>query len=280
MKRNILLLLAFIITPLINNAQMVKMNREITEVYLTGNGYELGLQHGQQLKPMVNRIVDRWKANVKSVTGLDPVKVMDDFFAYAAFTPAIKKWTPELFEEIRGIADGAGNSFNEIFVLNLLDEFWVYLDDPSKHHCSGMGVPARMGMPSFLSQNMDLENYTDSMQVIMHIAKDDGHPEQIILTHPGLIALNGMNETGVGVCVNTLMQLKASNKGLPVAFIIRHIIGSTDRDQIIEFIKTVEHASGQNYIIGIRDEVFDFEASANKVVRFDPENANGTVYHT
>ena len=40
------------------------------------------------------------------------------------------------------------------------------------------------------------------------------------------------------------------------------------------------HASGQNYIIGVKGEVFDFEASANKVVRYNPMNENGTVYHT
>ena len=42
----------------------------------------------------------------------------------------------------------------------------------------------------------------------------------------------------------------------------------------------MNHASGQNYIIGIRGEVYDFEASANSVVRFNPKNINGTVYHT
>ena len=49
---------------------------------------------------------------------------------------------------------------------------------------------------------------------------------------------------------------------------------------MLKFIKEVNHASGQNYIIGIRGEVYDFEASANQVVRFNPKNENGTVYHT
>ena len=80
--------------------------------------------------------------------------------------------------------------------------------------------------------------------------------------------------------MNTLMQLKASVTGLPVAFIVRHILNSTDKNDLLNFIQTVPHASGQNYIIGIKDEVFDFEVSANKVVRFDPKNANGTIYHT
>jgi len=114
----------------------------------------------------------------------------------------------------------------------------------------------------------------------MRLNRTDNRPEQLILTHPGLIALNGMNEQGIGVCVNTIMQLKASATGLPVAFVIRRIINSTDKNELLSFIQKVNHASGQNYIIGIRGEVYDFEASANKVVRFNPMNENGTVYHT
>jgi hypothetical protein len=76
------------------------------------------------------------------------------------------------------------------------------------------------------------------------------------------------------------MQLKASSSGLPVAFIIRKIINSTEKEEVLRFIKTVNHASEQNYMIGIKGEVYDFEASANKVVRYNPNNENGTVYHT
>ena len=127
---------------------------------------------------------------------------------------------------------------------------------------------------------MDIESYTDGYQILVRLSRNDKSPEQLILTHPGLIALNGMNETGVGACMNTLMQLKASSTGLPVAFIVRRIINSTEKEELLNFIQTVPHASGQNYIIGIRGEVYDFEASSSKVIRFDPKNTNGTIYHT
>ena len=65
-----------------------------------------------------------------------------------------------------------------------------------------------------------------------------------------------------------------------MAFVIREILRRTGQDEILAFIQDVEHASGQNYIIGIRNEVYDFEASARKVVRFWPENPNAAVYHT
>lgn len=254
--------------------------RDLKTVTFSGRGYELGLQHGQVLKKDVGAIIQAWKENTSTQLGKNADLVIEEFFEYAEFKASIKKWTPELYEEVRGIAEGSGQKFNDVMILNLLDEFWVYINNLNNHHCSGVGVPSRNGNPGYISQNMDLENYTDGFQVLMRLNKTASSPEQLILTHPGLIALNGLNEQGIGVCVNTLMQLKASSKGLPVAFAVRRIVNSTDKDELLSFIQTVDHASGQNYIIGIRGEVFDFEASANKVVRFQPSNKNGTVYHT
>lgn len=252
----------------------------IREVNFSGSGYELGLQHGKLLKTEIGEVVEKMKQNTAINLEKDAEQVLNDFHSYANFNESIKKYTPELYEEIRGIAEGSGQAFNDIMVLNLLDEFWVYINNIENHHCSGMGIPSINGSTSYIAQNLDIEKYTDGYQILMRLARTDARPEQLILTHPGLIGLNGMNETGIGACMNTLMQLKASASGLPVAFIVRRIINSTNKNDLLSFIQTVPHASGQNYIIGIKGEVYDFEASANKVVRFDPKNANGAVYHT
>jgi hypothetical protein len=277
MKMSGLFLLALCVQLNIGQAQRSRVLKEIT---VHGTGYERGFQHGEQLKTDIAEIVAKWKAGTTAALGRAADETLDDFFEYADFTGAIKKWTPDLYDEVRGIADGSGQDFRDVFVLNLLDEFWVYVDSLENHHCSAMGVPATDGRPAIVAQNMDLERYTDGYQVLMRIPADARHPEQMILTYAGLIGLNGMNSAGVGVCVNTMMQLSASATGLPVAFVVRGLTGKSEKTNILEFVQEVEHASGQNYIIGIRDEVFDFEASAGKVVRFEPGNANGTVYHT
>ena len=252
----------------------------IREINLTETGYKLGLQHGQQLKKEIGELVSLMKANTAKALGKDADLVIKEFTQYAMFSDAIKKYTPELYEEVKGIADGSAQSLNDIMVFNLLDEFWVYQNNLANHHCSGLGVPATKDQPAFIAQNMDIESYTDGYQILIRLARTPTRPEQLILTHPGIIALNGMNEKGIGACMNTLMQLKASNTGLPVAFLVRRILNSTDKNELLNFIQSVPHASGQNYIVGIREEVFDFEASADKVVRFDPKNANGSIYHT
>ncbi len=252
----------------------------IREINLTETGYQLGVQHGQLLKKEIGELVSLMKANTAKALGKDADLAIKEFTQYARFTDAIKKYTPELYEEVKGIADGSAQSLNDIMVFNLLDEFWVYQNNLENHHCSGLGVPATKDQPAYIAQNMDIESYTDGYQILIRLARTNTRPEQFILTHPGIIALNGMNEKGIGACMNTLMQLKASTTGLPVAFIVRRILNSTDKNDLLNFIQTVPHASGQNYIVGIKEEVFDFEASANKVVKFDPNNANGSIYHT
>jgi len=252
----------------------------IREVSLNGSGYELGYQHGQKLKEEIGAIVMKWKENTEAALKKDSEEVLDAFFEYAGFEEAIQKYTPDLYEEVRGIAEGSGQDFRDILVLNLLDEFWVYIDNPDYHHCSDMGVPARNGNPTYIAQNMDLETYTDGFQVLLRLDRTPERPAQMILTYPGLIAANGLNEAGIGVVVNTIMQLQSSPDGLPVAFVVRKILSHTEEGALLNFIQKVRHASGQNYILGIRDSVYDFEASAYQVVRFDPNNPNGTVYHT
>jgi isopenicillin-N N-acyltransferase like protein len=159
----------------------------------------------------------------------------------------------------------------------------VYADklikDTIHHHCSDIGVPAMNGRPAYVSQNMDLDDWMDGYQIVLHIQRHGSTSEQYVLSCAGLVALNGMNENGIGVCVNTLMQLQASSNGLPVAFVVRGLLEKKNNKEVLNFIQATKHASGQNYTIGIVDSVYDFEASANKVVRLYPD-ASGIVYHT
>lgn len=257
--------------------------RTLKVVEFEGSGYELGLQHGKALKPEIASLINVWKENTSEVLQRDADEVLKEFFEYADFEKDIKKWTPDLYKEIQGIAEGSQQDFQDILLLNLLDEFWVYvnnINNTDNHHCSSMGVPETNGRPGYISQNMDLESFRDGYQVLMHLEASNNNPEQLILTYPGLVGLNGLNDKGIGVVVNTLMQLKASSEGLPVAFVVRRLINSTDKEDMLDFIQNVKHASGQNYILGIQGEVYDFEASTNQVVRYNPENNNGIVYHT
>ncbi len=261
----------------------VKPARQLKVITISGTGYERGLQHGKQLKKEIAELMLIWKKDLE-VNGKRPAeKLLTEFLANTSFTDASKKYTSDIFEEVRGMAAGSGQSFDDMFAFQLVDEYWVYADkkhyDSINHHCSGIGIPARNGKMAYVSQNMDLSTWMDGYQVMMHVKQNGDTPEQYVFTCAGLIGLNGVNRSGIGVCVNTLMQLSASSDGLPVAFMIRGLLAQKKGSDALTFLQSTKHASGQNYILGVVDSVYDFEASAQKVVRMKADNS-GIVYHT
>lgn len=262
----------------------IRNTKNVPVIELQGNGRERGLQHGKVLKTEIAAIFSKWKNGIQDGTKQNADTVISAFLKATNFEPAIRKYTPEIYDEIKGIAESSGQSFQDVLCFQLLDEFWVYLDrlhNIEKHHCSAIGVAAKSTHPAYVSQNMDVEGYMNGFQILLHIAPTASEPEQYILSCSGLVALNGVNSKSIGLCMNTLMDLTASSDGLPVAFVIRGVLAQKDGESALKFLKTVPHASGQNYTLGVVDKVYDFEASANKVVRYLPDPTNeGLVYHT
>ncbi len=253
-------------------------------IKLSGDSYSRGLQHGQLLKKEITEVFARWKASLRTSVKADPDSLLSEFLKATDFEPAANKYTPGIMNELKGIAEGSGQTYQDVFAYQLIDELWVYLDkhfNNNKHHCSGIGVAATAGHPAYIAQNMDLENYDHGSQVLLNLAPYNNEPEQFILSSAGLVALNGMNANGIGLCVNTLMELNASTNGLPVAFMVRAVLAKQDGAEAISFLQNTPHASGQNYILGVGDSVYCFEASASQVVRFIPkEGAGKIIYHT
>lgn len=254
--------------------------RELRVLEIRGAGYERGLQHGRQLKSEIAKLVEIWKGDLRGQSGQDPDALIRRFLSETAFTPAIKKWTPDILDEVRGIADGSGQPLETMLAFQLVDEIWVYLDAKAAHHCSGLGVIRGGGHPAFVAQNMDLESFRDGFQVVLHIAGDGVRPEQYVFSFAGLVGVNGINERSIAIACNTLLQLSASSDGLPVAFVVRGVLACASGDEALKFVRGVRHASGQNYIIGAGDRVYDLEASAGKVVEFKPFPDGRLVYHT
>src|SRR5262249_21130394 len=124
---------------------------------LHGTPYERGLAHGRTLKAEIARHVERWKRNVGEAAKADADATVARFLRETRFGEAAKKWTPDLLEEIRGIADGSGQRYDTIFALQLLDELWVFLEARGPDHCSILAMPARGKEPGFVAQNFDVE---------------------------------------------------------------------------------------------------------------------------
>lgn len=252
----------------------------LTVVTLDGTPHERGLTHGRTLKAQIQALVRAWQADLAGRYGTAADDFIRKFLRHTDYLPAMRRWTPGLVEEVRGIARGADLDFDTLLVFQLIDEYWVNGPGVAGEHCSALGIKARGGRPGYVAQNMDLEGFRDGFQAVLRVKHADPDRESLVLTHAGLIGLNGLNRRSVGVCCNTLSQLASCRDGLPVACVVRGTLEQPTEGAALEFLHRVKHAAGQNYVVGGPGAVHDLECSAGKVTRFVPNSGPDVVWHT
>jgi hypothetical protein len=103
--------------------------------------------HGKTLKNEIREVVDRWNAAIAKSSGMDSDTFIKKFIADTNFITAIKKWTPGLLEEVRGISDASGIDFNTVLTYNVCDEVRHYIDENISDKCSGIGISKRSDKP-------------------------------------------------------------------------------------------------------------------------------------
>jgi predicted choloylglycine hydrolase len=249
-------------------------------VTLEGTPHERGLTHGKTLKDQIHELMKRWKADLTERYKMDADAFIKRFLKHTDFPAAIKKWTPDLLDEVNGIAQGAAVDVDSILVFQLIDEYWVNGPGIAGEHCSALGVARNGDRPSMIAQNMDLEGFRDGFQAVLCIRYPKSKREALVLTHAGLIALNGLNNRALGICCNTLTQLANCRDGLPVACVVRGVLQQESEEAALDFLHKIKHASGQNYILGGPNRVYALECSAGKVSRFTPAAGADRVWHT
>lgn len=258
---------------------------EFKVVTLTGSPGKRGQIHGEELKTEIETNVRIHKSDIEKRYGINPDKYIEEFIKRTNFTKAIKKWTPDLLEEVRGIAEGSGQNFNTIYRMQLVDEGWWYsiynrsnIDISKLQKCSCLGVFGQKGISPLLAQNLDYDGRLE--RTLLHIKHENSSLESFVFTESGMIGAAGMNNHSIGVCVNSLLQLNSRIDGLPVAFIVRGVLDQRKYKDAVNFVKKIKHASGQAYLIGGNKEICCYEASSDKVVKYKPYKNAKRIYHT
>ena len=264
-----------------NDSELRVLQGSLKVIKLSGTPYEIGFQHGTLLKEDIKTLITLWKKDIEQNFKISSDEFVSRFMNSTDYISAIKKWTPELLEEIRGISEGSGIDFNTIYVFQLTDEMWtnggVVLD---RHHCSGFGVlkSYTTSKSNYIGQNLDVTPFYHKFKVLLEIYNKDSHNTTYIVTFPGFIGTNGINKK-IGLTVNSLPDLTVSSSGLPVSCVVRGILNKQTFEQAETFINEVEHASGQNYIIGSFEAIGSFECSVNKVSVYWPDSTKHYTYH-
>jgi len=248
-------------------------------IVLEGEPYQRGFEHGKALKKEIHELLKLWRADIERSYKINADTLIDKFLKRTNFQKAIMRWTPDIWEELKGIAEGANVELSTMYAFQLIDEMWVIGGDVQANNCTTIGVH-KTKSPSIVAQNLDIPRFYHGFQTLLHIKEPKTDWEAFVFTIPGLIAANGLNNHSIAVVVNAIQQLEYSLDGLPVAFVIRGILQRKTYDDAVKFIQTIKHGAPQNYIIGGSENVGSFECSTTHVSPFFPFKGAHFTYHT
>ncbi|USD67447.1 C45 family peptidase [Vibrio sp. SCSIO 43136] len=281
------------VPPIEHQVSISNDTSEFFTVEVSGTNYERGFKHGKELRKVIRHAVNRYKydmvSNLLSTLGTD--LTYQDFhnhvFNNTGLLETAKKEVPDLVEEMQGIADGSGLSFEDIFTWNATSYdamFWVIEDmtgiDPmlamekAQH---GSAIPGHCSHASVWGDNKASVGYTldwirameGSQSLIKHV-NDDG--SVILMTaFAGMVGGHGIYATDGAAHTfspHSKFQLEHSMNGLAQIFVYRKLLEAGSVENGIKFLNSVKPAEGLTYTLTDYHGTRAFEVSANKVVEF------------
>jgi hypothetical protein len=252
------------------------------QLSLTGLPRRRGQERGEAFRALIHEQIERnIYLSLLVEPSIDPVAFVDQFVRETGHLNAAEKRTPHLVEEVKGISEGSGISFNGIFALSCPDEMIRYaewLAGKQAFACSSLGCFREENTPALMGQNLDTAEIAQGLITLLHIHSDTA-PEVLIVAQPGSLGSIGLNRSPLGVCVNTI-NLKSNRNGLPLQFISRALLEKFYLNDAVEFLQEIVPGAAQNFMIGDAEQVLDFECSGSKVVQFIPKEGARRVWHT
>jgi predicted choloylglycine hydrolase len=168
---------------------------------------------------------------------------------------------PEYLSELEGISQGAGVSFEELFMVNMRGEYEIYATRSPNFECSTCSLLTDNN--AIFAHNEDGSSiYHDQMYLVR--LEIEGKPALTAFCYPGFLPGNafGFNSEGICFSANSVLP-KVVVIGVGRQFIVRSLFESTSLEQAIRLATTFGRASGFNYAIGSLKErrMVDLEVS-------------------
>lgn len=256
---------------------------------LTGTPYEIGHAHGTALRESIREFIGSI-ARVHQLNNpwlcADHRQLLDFCMRNVGF---LEKFSPDLVQEMRGIADGAGVDFAEIVHLNMFLE----LEDLRAPGLGARVLPDNLGeglwgcttfnvLPeasadgrACIGQTYDMERYYERFLCVLRIRPQRG-PAMLVVSFAGVLGLNGLNGAGVGAVINKVAATDA-RPGVIYPFIMRKALAAERIGDALGAVIFSPRATGINYQLAGAGVAFCAETSA---ASYELLQIDGAIAHT
>ena len=189
--------------------------------------------------------------------------------AAAAHLPVLERYHRGLYEELLGLAEGAGRTPAEIVVTNHYTDLRDLAPDPSQWQPAPHGGLADEGCSvvwaesptgRILAQTWDMHATAIPYVMMLHVPDSDTGPAAWFLTLTGCLGLAGMNAAHVGIAINNLWSNDAT-VGAVWPAVVRRALHARTAAGARDLIMAAPIGSGHHYLVADRDDAFAIETS-------------------
>ena len=167
------------------------------QIEVSGDCYQRGVQIGSQLQDAILTNYKNQQEFYRCSENFDYQKWEQ---LCQRYVPAMQRWTPEVLEELKGMAQGAQLPFQTVLALATAYEKSFGRDCPPEKCTSFFVTGAATGGRTIAGQTNDenLREWRHERDVVIHHKGNDGS-EILTYTHPGVPAYMGLNNRGLTV---------------------------------------------------------------------------------
>jgi isopenicillin-N N-acyltransferase like protein len=239
------------------------MNKEFNYFPLyefSGTEREIGRQYGEQCKEDIKHTVEWWYSNLaQAIPGNRSLPDMID--ATKAFAEPIKNYAPEIYDQMVGIAEGSGCTFDEIVFINggvELDAAFPAFMGCTSFACSGK---ATIDGKTICGQNLD---WLPGVAIYALKLKPKNKPAILTFTWAGCVAMTGISELGLSHFTNILLCPEAQ-VGVPWNIICQKILCQKNVGDQMRVIAQAKRAIAFNHLLAGKDgEIISVETTPDK----------------
>ncbi|MGD8623153.1 MAG: C45 family autoproteolytic acyltransferase/hydrolase [Anaerolineae bacterium] len=233
---------------------------EFEIVTIEGEAYERGRQYGARAFDSIGQNVEIYQQLIEFHGGRPPAAARQ---AAAEYQPTVAAHAPELLEEMRGIADGAGVDLTDVLLINARSELMGAFGEGA---CTALAATPQVtaGGVVLMGQNWDWYTAVAPEPLLLLVRPVDG-PQILTLVEAGQVGKIGLNSAGLGVGLNFLSHAHRG-QGVPVHVILRQMLGCAHLGEAVHQAYGVPRATAANVLLAHAEgEVLDLELTAADV---------------
>ncbi len=228
----------------------------------SGTHLEVGRQVGEEARDSVAWGLDAYEERFAVLAGFSFAEAVERARPY--LRPA-EDYVPQAVEQLRGIAEGAGVSFDRLFALNCSEEFTCAAGVvwPTEH-CTSFAVAAGGQVVSGHNEDWYPEEIEAQAIRIVRITGRGAGASYISAGPAYNLPITGVTAAGFTSAANTVYY-RDERVGVPNNFLLAAVLAQPDLEQVRDLITRAPRARGSNHLLcDVRGRVWDIETSAKR----------------